>query len=168
MELSNKSTLSIKKKSVESPEELNNFVLWRLFFTAQSGVGRLRDLELAAIGVTPEQSGVLFLLTRNKGKSTISEMADAWLRQHNSVSTLVDRMAKQGLVKKIKIPKQKELEIVITPKGQEMHNLIKNNSKIFSLVFADLSEKDKKQLAQYLRFILFRSRRILDEQPDTP
>jgi len=58
-------------------------------------MGRVRDLELAAVGITPEQSGALFLLSR-RGKSTIGEMAKAWCRQRNSVSTLMDRMAKQG------------------------------------------------------------------------
>lgn len=162
MEVENKSTIWNSMHNSAYLDQIDNFILWRLFFTTQSAIGRLRDLELSSIGVTPEQSGALFLLIRNNGKSTIAEMADAWLRQRNSVSTLIDRMANQGLVKKIKIPKQRELEIEITPKGREIHNRIINKTKIFDMVFADLTEKDKKQLAQYLRMILVRSRRLLD------
>jgi DNA-binding MarR family transcriptional regulator len=156
------SRLSNKTNSAEYSEQIDNFTLWRLFFVTQSAVGRLRDLELAGLGITPEQSGVLFLLYRNKGKSTIAEMADAWLRQRNSVSTLIDRMSKQGLVRKIKFPGQKDLEIEITPKGLELHKRVRNAGKIFDLVFTDLSVENKKDLAQHLRSVLSRSRRLLD------
>jgi DNA-binding MarR family transcriptional regulator len=148
----------------ESQNRINNFILWGLFFTSQSAVGRLRTLELASIGVTPEQSGVLQLLAGNKGKSSIAEMADAWLRQKNSVSTLINRMSKQGLVEKIKIPKQKDLEIEITRKGRELYYKINNTSKVFDMAFADLSREDKKRFAHYLELVLARSRKILDEK----
>lgn len=149
-------------------DPIGNFSLWSLFFTTQSAVGRLRDLELFSIGVTPEQSGVLFLLSRNQGKSTIAEMADAWLRQRNSVSTLIDRMSKQGLVKKKRIPKQKDLEIEITPKGRELHNRIRNTSKIFDLVFADLTREDKMKFAGCLNMVLSRSLGLLEAKQELP
>jgi DNA-binding MarR family transcriptional regulator len=163
MKAANNNALQNNRKDEEYPDLVDNYVLWRLFFVSRSAVGRLHDLELAAIDVTPEQSGALFLLARNKGKSTIAEMSDAWLRQRNSVSTLIDRMSKQGLVKKIKVPKQKDLEIEITPKGRELHDRVRKTSKVFDKAFIDLSEEDRKQLAQYLRLILSRSRRLLDE-----
>jgi hypothetical protein len=77
VELPNEIAPSNNQLSSEYLEANYSFTLWRLFFTSQSAVGRLRVLELATIGVTPEQSGALFLLSRNKGKSTITEMADA-------------------------------------------------------------------------------------------
>jgi DNA-binding MarR family transcriptional regulator len=91
-------------------------------------------------------------------------MADAWLRRNNSVSTLIDRMSKQGLVEKIKIPKQKDLEIEITPKWWELYYKIRDTGKVFDMAFADLSDKDKKRFAHYLRLVLARSRKILDEK----
>jgi MarR family transcriptional regulator, organic hydroperoxide resistance regulator len=140
----------------------NNIRLWSMFFIAQSSMSRVRDLELAAVGVTPEQSGALFLLAR-RGKSTIGEMANAWCRQRNSVSTLLDRMEKQGLVKKVKIPKQKDLEVFITPKGQEMHNRVLSIGKVFDEVFNQFSEQDRQDFVRCLRMILSRSRNILND-----
>ncbi|HSW57741.1 MAG TPA: MarR family transcriptional regulator [Dehalococcoidales bacterium] len=164
MEKSNRSTAWNAEHNDNYLDSIDNYDLWRLFFVSQSAVGRLRDLELSAIGVTPEQSGALFLLATNQGKSTIAEMADAWLRQRNSVSTLIDRMAKQGLVRKIKIPRQKDLEIEITPRGLELLDRIKNTGRVFDMVFGELEEKERRQFAEYLREILVRARRRLDDQ----
>jgi len=80
------------------PNHIDTYYLWGLYFMSQSVLGRLRAIELGSMGVTPEKSGVLALLEKNNGKSSIAEMANAWTRQKNSVSTLVNRMAKQGLV----------------------------------------------------------------------
>jgi DNA-binding MarR family transcriptional regulator len=147
---------------VDDVDPNNNYQLWRLFFVAQSVMGRVRDLELSGMGVTPEQSGALFLLAA-RGKSTIGEMADAWVRQRNSVSTLMERMARQGLVKKVKVPKQKDLEIEITAKGREMFKRIVASGQIFDLVFSSFSEKDRMEFARYLKMVLSRSRTILHE-----
>jgi hypothetical protein len=68
MEEANKNTLQNHKMEEISQNQINNFILWGLFFTSQSAVGRLRTLELAAIGVSPEQSGALILLAGNNGK----------------------------------------------------------------------------------------------------
>lgn len=144
------------------------FILWRLLFNAKSAVGRLRDLELAAHGVTPEQAQVLLTLSSKNGKSTISEMSDAWLRQRNSVSTLVERMSKQGLVKKIKYPGIRELEIQITPKGEEMHNRVSISRETFDNVFGILSDEDRKRLAGYLESIVLQSRGLLGVTSNLP
>ena len=154
---------AMNKKRQNQPD---NSALWGLFFTSKSAVGRLRSLELSEIGVTPEQSGALQLLMFKDGKSSIAEMTHAWLRQKNSVSTLVDRMSKKGLVRKIKKPRQKDLEIEITPKGRELYDKIKDTSHVFDMVFAELSAEDKNRFASYLRLVLKKSRQILlDREP---
>jgi DNA-binding MarR family transcriptional regulator len=157
-----KGGLNILEAKVDDVDPNNNYQLWRLFFVAQSVMGRVRDLELAGIGVTPEQSGALFLLAA-RGKSTIGEMADAWVRQRNSVSTLMERMARQGLVKKVKVPKQKDLEIAITPKGRETFKRIVASGQIFDKVFSSFTEKDRMDFARCLKMVLSRSRTILPE-----
>jgi DNA-binding MarR family transcriptional regulator len=155
------STLSVRHEKEDDVNPQDNLRLWRLFFAARSSMSRVRDLELAAIGVTREQSGALFLLA-GRGKSTISEMANAWCRQRNSVSTLMARMEKQGLVKRVKIPKHKDLEVYITPLGREMHNRVLSTGQVFDTVFTQFSEEDRRDFAQYLRMVLSGSQAILD------
>ncbi len=152
----------------ENHGSVDTFTLWRLLFNARNAVGRLREFELASSRVTPEQSQALLLLTSKNGTSNISEMADAWLRQRNSVSTLMDRMAKQGLVKKIKHPGHRELEIRITPRGQAMFNRTSDVRETFDRVFAVLSEEERNQLAQSLKAIVLRSRGLLGASTKLP
>jgi DNA-binding MarR family transcriptional regulator len=140
----------------------NNYRLWSLFFTAESSMSRVRDLELAAIGVTREQSGALFLLV-GRGQSTIVEMANAWCRRRNSVSTLMERMEKQGLVKKVKVPNQKDLVVFITPKGREMHHRVLSTSNVIDIILNQFSEEDRQDFVRCLRMILSRSRNILND-----
>jgi DNA-binding MarR family transcriptional regulator len=157
-----KGLLGVLKGKNEKMDAHNNFDLWCSFFLAQNAMSRIRNLELAGIGVTPEQSGALHLLYKN-GSSTIGEMATTWLRQRNSVSTLMERMAKQGLVKKIKIPRQRDLEIQITPKGREMHDRIRQyTGQVFESVFTQFSEKDRQDFLRCLSIVLTSSREILD------
>lgn len=142
----------------------NNFKLWSLFFTSESSMSRVRNLELAAIGVTREQSGALFLLA-GRGQSTIGEMANAWCRRRNSVSTLMERMEKQGLVKKVKIPKQKDLVVYITPKGREMHHRVLLTSNVIDIIFNQFSEEDRQDFARCLKMVLSHSLAILNAEP---
>jgi DNA-binding MarR family transcriptional regulator len=161
-----KNNLLVRPTNEDNVDPDSNVGLWRLFFTAKSSVSRVRDLELAAIGVTPEQSGALFLLA-NRGKSTIGQMAKLWFRQRNSVSTLLDRMEKQGLVKKNKIPKQRDLEVCITPKGREMHDRILATGQVFDAIFNSFSEEDRQDFARCLKMVLSRSRAILEAEKTT-
>jgi DNA-binding MarR family transcriptional regulator len=154
------SKVAVRVRSGDDFDPGNNYLLWGLLLFAQSTMGRVRDLELADMGVTPEQSGALFLLAR-EGKSTIGEMADAWCRQRNSVSTLMERMAKQGLIKKVKVPRQRGLEIHITNKGRQMHDRIVRNGQVFDTVFAQFSEDERQEFARCLRIILKGSQVIM-------
>jgi DNA-binding MarR family transcriptional regulator len=154
------SKIAVQAISGDDFDPANNYILWGLLLFAHSTMGRVRDLELADIGVTPEQSGALFLLARN-GKATIGEMAEAWCRQRNSVSTLMERMAKQGLVKKVKVPKQRGLEIHITTKGRQMHDRIVRNGQVFNMVFGRFSGDERQEFARCLRIVLKGSQELM-------
>jgi DNA-binding MarR family transcriptional regulator len=137
--------------------------VWWLLDNAKSAISRLRDMELAKINITPEQAAILTILAKGD-KSTITEISEYWLRQRNSVSTLINRMEKQGLVKKIKYPHIKELEIVITPKGQSLNSRITRQS-VYQ-VFEVLSVEEKQVLAHYLKLLAVRSRSLLGASLD--
>jgi DNA-binding MarR family transcriptional regulator len=136
---------------------LNNpaYETWILLSRTRFAIARLRDNELAKIGLTPEQSAILQMLTKRNGKSTVTQFSNSWLRLRHTVSTLVDRMQRQGLVNKIKYPQQKEFEIVITEKGKNLTKKITMDSiyKIFSFI----SDEDRQRLSQYLKLLLIRT-----------
>ena len=121
---------------------------------ANYAMARQRELELAQLGITIEQHAILHVLTIKDGRD-ISDIAAVRIRQHNSIFTLIIRMEKHGLVRKIKSPKSKEYKIYITEKGKAIYQKITNNS--LDATFSALSEDDKQKLSQYLKLLLIRS-----------
>ena len=154
------------KKNIEQDNFLAKFNTgavfssWLLLDFTRFTVARLRDYELAKIKITPEQAAILQILVRRKGKSTIGEIANAWMRRMHSVSTLVHRMEKQGLVKVIKYPRIKTLEVEISEKGKKYYG--KLNRAPIENVFSVLSPEQINQLSSYLQLLLKRARSLLE------
>jgi DNA-binding MarR family transcriptional regulator len=150
---------SIGKGVQEAGQESDEFYTWRMLDQAQFAIARLRDMELARSGITPEQTAILTMLHVRAGKSTITELASIWMRQRNSISTLVHRMAKQGLVKKIKRPGHKDLEIRMTGKGKTLLLGIRRDSIVEA--FSPLSRREVEVLNLLLEKLLLKSRQSL-------
>jgi DNA-binding MarR family transcriptional regulator len=133
--------------------------LWKLLDHAHSGVSRARELELGQYGLTLEQAGLLRTLMEKGGSATNSEIADSYMRQYNSVTTLVNRMEKSGLVKKEKSPADKRFIVSITDKGLNLYNKVTLNS--IRMAFLELSSSEKQELAKYLAQVTVKARQML-------
>ncbi len=144
------------KKSKANGPTRNDFGLWRLLDHTRFMIARAREMELAKFNLTPEQSHVLYILSQKGGTSTINEIVEITMRQHHSISTLINRMTRQGLVKKIRNPNDyRKYDVVATEKGQ---NLIKKvTQESINMTFTCLSEQDKKELETHLRCLLGRA-----------
>lgn len=131
----------------------SDFELWKLLDHARFMIGRLREMELAAFGLTPEQSHVLDILANSGGVTTINEIVRITQRQHHSISTLINRMSRQGLVSKKKDPSdQRKYSVLITARGRSLTGQISRRSILDS--FSALSPQDKEVLDGYLRALL--------------
>ena len=103
------------------------YEIWGLLDQACDAIGRARDNELRQIGISRMQAWVLFIVKAINGKAINGPATPAqisrWLfREPNTVSALLDRMEKQGLVKKIKdLEKKNLIRVVITEKGEEAY-----------------------------------------------
>jgi DNA-binding MarR family transcriptional regulator len=139
---------------------------WVLLDFTRFAISKLRDTELATLGLTPEQTAILKILDSNNGSSTIRDISEYWMRQPHSVSTLINRMAKQGMVEKIKHPKQKEFQIVISPKGRELYSNLSHES--LDEVFSNLSVEDLQKLSQFLQLLLIKARKMAGFQCGMP
>jgi DNA-binding MarR family transcriptional regulator len=126
----------------------NSHDIWVLLDRTHFAVTRSRLLELAQFNLTKEQAQVLYVLRYFGGSATMTQIASFTLRQHHSVSTLVIRMEKTGLVKKVKIPKNKVYKVVMTKKGKDIYERVTRES--IEMVFSSLSPADKRKLALYL------------------
>ena len=74
--------------------------LWVLLAQTRSVLYRVRQKELKQYNVSTEQSAVLFIIQAIGKKATPAEIARWLMRERNSVSSILGRMEKDGLVKK--------------------------------------------------------------------
>jgi DNA-binding MarR family transcriptional regulator len=133
--------------------------IWVLLDQAHFAVTRSRLLELAQFNLTKEQAQVLYVLRIWGGSATMNQIASFTQRQRHSVSTLVNRMEKVGLVKKVKVPREKVYKVIMTKKGKERYAKVTRHS--IEMVFSALSAEDKRQFVIYLNRLQKKARSLL-------
>jgi len=101
---------------------LSDTDLWCLIVRTWYAISRLRELELAQFGLTVEQSSILKIMSLRDGSITAKELEYLTMRQQHSISTLINRMSKSGLVEKVKQPNERRHRIVVTPEGEKIYN----------------------------------------------
>jgi DNA-binding MarR family transcriptional regulator len=140
--------------------------LWLLLTHARYAVFRAREKELQRYGVSPEQVGLLFVVQALGNKATPAALSRYILRQPHTVSALVDRMARRGLVKKVKDLDRKNLvRVVMTEKGQRTYELSTKRGPIHRIM-ATLSDDERKSFKEYLERILTKARKEIGMDRD--
>ena len=125
------------------------YSLWRYLDHARYMVFRLRERELAQLGLTPEQAQVLDIICAAGGSTNINYIVRSTQRQHNSMSTLIARMTRQGLVKKTRTRRDKRAyRITMTEKGMTAYLNMSGDS--IEQSFSSLSDVDKSTFFKYL------------------
>lgn len=133
--------------------------MWLLFTHARYAMFRAREKELQRYGVSPEQVGLLFVVQALGNKATPAALSRHILRQPHTVSALVDRMAKRGLVKKVKDLDRKNLvRVVMTEKGQKTYDLSTKRGPIHR-IFATLTPEERQEFRETLEKLLAKSRK---------
>jgi DNA-binding MarR family transcriptional regulator len=146
------------KKYTEYPS-ITEYTTWKIFNRTRNSIYRVRELELAQFGVTVEQSMILSLLSNRGGSATPKTIEDLSMRQHNSISALINRMIRMNLVTKKKNLNNKKTEIFITRYGEDLYKKVPIHS--LETVFSSLKEKDNKRLFNYLNILLKKGRDLL-------
>ena len=136
-----------------------DFELGVLLERARSVYARMRELEIAQYGLTPEQAAILHVLLTKGGSAANDEIANTIVRQYHSVASIVSRMAKQGLVKKEKVKNRQKYIISITPKGADTYGRVSRNS--IKMIFMDLSLDEKKQMIALMGKVIAKGRGML-------
>jgi MarR family transcriptional regulator, organic hydroperoxide resistance regulator len=146
--------------------EDENQDLWLLLTHTRYAVFRAREKELQRYGLSPEQTGLLFVVRALGDKATPAELSRHLLRQPHTVSALIDRMAKGGLVKKVKDLERKNLvRVLITEKGQSAYELSTKRGPIHRIM-QTLNQEEKRIFRGYLERILARARKEIGMDRD--
>jgi DNA-binding MarR family transcriptional regulator len=143
-----------------------NFDVWVLLDAAHFAISRSRFLEIAQFGLTPEKAQILHVVLINGGAFPQSKISDFTMRQHHSVSSLINRMTKEGLLKKVKYPGDRAYTVLITKKGKDRYSKLTRDS--IEMIFSTLSDTERKKLYSILHKVLDRSRNLLGLDYEPP
>lgn len=148
-----------QKKKVVSPIDDPYLSLWVLFDQTRDTIAKARELELDHYKLSRVQVAVLYtLMSENRGL-TISEIANWNVREHNSVLSLVNRMDKLGLVKKMRNANANKVKILLTEKGRKLYT---NATRLsLEMIFSILSEEEKEKMESILKKLRTKSRELL-------
>ncbi len=114
--------------------------------------------ELAGQGITslvPSHGDILMCLYQ-KERVTMKEIADTIYRTKPTVTVLVNKLAEQGLVRKVPCSEDSRVMYVeLTKDGQKLQAIFEEvSAELQQRLFRDLDRKDRKQLEGYLKIIL--------------
>ena len=136
--------------------------LWLLLPRVGDALGLCQDLVFGKYGITTEQFRVLSCI-KSRGPLKPSDIASMLERSPNSISMIVDRMVKAGLVRRTRDRKDRRVVFVnMTDKGKEaidpavlsgwefINKLLSPLSYDEQCALAGMLEKIKCELAGYL------------------
>ena len=94
--------------------------LWALLSQASNAMSRVADSELSQVGISMMQAAVL-VFVKNSKEPVIPAHISRWLfREPHTVSQLLMRMEKQGLVKRTKdLDRKNQVRITLTEMGEK-------------------------------------------------
>jgi DNA-binding MarR family transcriptional regulator len=118
------------------------------------------ELELKHFKTNQTQVRVLTMLSRENRPVTIDELANWCLKSFNSVSTLINRMEKKGLIKKIKMDGDLKTYVILADKGSILYHLQVTENSI-RVILSKLSGEEKKNFETVLKKINENTRDVL-------
>ncbi len=150
----------------DSPDtDVSDIDLWVLLDQTRDTISRAREMELSQYKITKIQASVLFMLLTQNRKIALSDISKWILREPHSISSLISRMERNGLVKKVKEPGEDRIQVILTDKGQQIYSQITWRS--IEMVFSSLSAEEKRSLQSNLKKLRSKARGLmgLDYKP---
>jgi DNA-binding MarR family transcriptional regulator len=83
----------------------------------------MTEVEIAKVGLTPDQLGILWICRDAPRPLNLTEIARVLFRSKATISELLTRMEKEGLIEKVHIRREpRSVRIKLTAKGEEACN----------------------------------------------
>jgi len=138
---------------------MDDYAIWGKITEVHDLICKARSVELRKLDLTAEQSKILRVLMVENGISTINGIKDTTLKRHNTISLIVKRMEKAGLVRREKTLSSNQYRIVITEKGTRAFETMPLNS--IDMIFSTLSPEEKEFFVSILEKLDNKARYIL-------
>ncbi|MBN1368402.1 MAG: winged helix DNA-binding protein [Dehalococcoidales bacterium] len=150
--LKNQSKLS----KVNDPFVILPFLLKQTSDTIMNAI----ELELKRHNVNIPQAVILYFLAREERPVTILEISRFSVRELNSVSFIINKMEKEGLVSKVSQPGKRKTYVTLSSKGADLfYNHITENAQY--LIFSVLTQAEREEFEINLRKLLHKARNAM-------
>jgi DNA-binding MarR family transcriptional regulator len=125
---------------------------WRQIYQTDNLLRQCQDQICGEYGISVEQYAVLIVLNYTGGSARITDIARWLIRSTNSITMIVDRMVKAGLVRRTRDRvDRREVKVTPTPKGnaavKQAHVAI---LEFVRKVFQPLSNEEENTLSSLL------------------
>jgi DNA-binding MarR family transcriptional regulator len=134
--------------------------LHALLDSTRETIQKAVKLELAQYQMSQSQVKVMHMLAQSEEGLTPTQLSESAIRELNSMTTLINRMHKKGLVTKIKKDGDHKTYVVLTDKGMDIYNNTVTERSI-TLIFDALSDVEKSQLTSLLSKLQTKARNLL-------
>ncbi|MFC2068302.1 MarR family winged helix-turn-helix transcriptional regulator [Chloroflexota bacterium] len=128
---------------------------WLLCHQCYNLVSRCEEVTFANTQITPEQHAVLLAIKNNNGPVGPTSIAK-WLdRSPNSISLMIQRMEKRGLVNQARdLPDLRSVRLVITKKGDKiLEQATSRRWNLIQEILSDVSQDDLQTLIRLMELI---------------
>jgi DNA-binding MarR family transcriptional regulator len=141
--------------AIDSKSENTIMRLWLLMHRVRDALFLCEGSVFEEYGLTTEQFTLLAAVKGAGGNQRPSELATLMDRSPNSVSMLVDRMVKAGLVRRTRDRKDRRVvNVMLTNKGEEaLEPSIVVGWELVKNILSPLSDEDKNTLANLLEIV---------------
>jgi DNA-binding MarR family transcriptional regulator len=128
-----------------------DYQLWILLSDTRDAIWWVREKDLAPYNISAIQGTIFYVLeSMNENEATPSEISRRVSRKHHTVSELLNRMEKAGLVKTTRVKNKKKVTVSMTDKGRDIYDQSKKRQSIHKIV-SSLSEEEYQQTVKCLR-----------------
>lgn len=126
--------------------EDREYDLWILISRVYHMIAKLRNMEMAKHNILPVQAYMLYIIRAMGNETTPTELSRYVYQQRSSVSDILNRMEKQGLItKEEKIDGKGRVAVKMTEKGERALQMSEQRVHLHNVISV-LSEEKKAQL----------------------
>lgn len=153
---------------INSPTIDRYYDLWALLAQTRDAIFKARQKELRRYGTSATQSAALFAIQAIGDKATPAEISRWLFREPHSVSGLLSRMEKEGLVRKTKdLDKKNLVRVELTEKGYGAYHRSMRQESIHKIM-SSLSAEQCQQLTSCLQTLRDEALKELGIEPQVP
>jgi DNA-binding MarR family transcriptional regulator len=139
--------------------------LWALLSQTSNALGRVADKELSQYDISMMQGAVLYFVKTAEGPVTPAKISRWLFREPHTVSQLLMRMEKQGVVKRTRDLERKNMvRITLTEKGETAYKH-QTEMRVISKILSTLSPEECNKLGASLKKLRDESVKELDARP---